>query len=223
MPTTCVVAVDSFGVAVGRRLVARLPDTVLLPRQFDRPIPAGYLPLADAYVLVAARQVEDLCQWLDDSVHVWRRKLLPVVVEHPWLRVGPLVAPGSGACATCYLRRFRQHHRSLPQWEALVTHYRVHTTDGPRGYLPSTVFLAAELAAQQLSEAFTGDNSGAGTVRHLHLLGHQMRRSTVIGIHGCPRCGSGRQEPERSYARLAEVLQPVIDAQEVDNGVAIGN
>jgi hypothetical protein len=54
--------------------------------------------------------------------------------------------------------------------------------------------------------ALTGATAEAGVVRHLDVTNLQLRRSNVVGVHGCPRCGLGTDERTRSHAALRPAL-----------------
>jgi bacteriocin biosynthesis cyclodehydratase domain-containing protein len=171
------------------------------------------LPVAEAYVVAAGRPCVEVEQLMDAAAHHWRRLLLPVVVEHPVLRIGPLVAPGStAACVSCHERRRRQHLVARTTVDALQRHYSAHPEAEPRGYLPSHLNIAAGLVSGILDRALSGDLRDTGVVLYTHLLMPQLRRSTVAGVHGCLHCGSGRDERTRSHARIGAGLEPVIDA-----------
>jgi bacteriocin biosynthesis cyclodehydratase domain-containing protein len=200
----CVVTVGAIGRQIGVRVGG------LRPAQWydatdglDR---AG-LPLTDAYLLAAGRQVPELEQDLDAVVHDWRRVLLTVAVEHPVLRVGPLVVPGSGAaCAGCYHLRCRTHLTGTDAVDSLTAHFRANPHDEPEGYLPPMLDFAAGQAHALLAAVEAGRYSEAGTVRMTHLLAPRVYRWSVVGVHGCPRCGTGGDERDRSTARLVSAL-----------------
>jgi bacteriocin biosynthesis cyclodehydratase domain-containing protein len=207
----CVIALDDFGAAVGDHLAQRQREVAVV--QGRRRVDVAGLPPAGAYVLARSRQDPDLELLLDESVHHWRSLLLPLIVEHPHLRIGPLVVPGAGACAGCHHARRRQHWAGGPAQDALEDLYREDPAVGPAGFLPMSAQFAADIATGLLERALLGDTGDAGTVRRLGLLTQETQRSTVVGVHGCPRCGLGRDETTRSYARLLNALAEPNDVE----------
>jgi len=207
----CVITVGSVGREIGDRLARLRPAAHR--RDATDGLDVSGLPPADAYVLAAGRQVAGLEQDLDAMVHDRRRALLTVAVEHPVLRLGPLVVPGSGAaCATCYHGRYRTHVAGLDALDSLEAHYRERPHDEPAGFLPPMLDFAAAQAHGLLAAAAVDPSGRAGFVHLAHLLMPRLYRWTVVGVHGCPRCGSGRDERERSSGRLVEAVAVALAA-----------
>jgi bacteriocin biosynthesis cyclodehydratase domain-containing protein len=132
-----------------------------------------------------------------------------VILDHPQLEIGPAVVPGLGACHDCYRRRLAQHDTARVIRAAVGDHYDAHPESGPDGYLPSTALLAAAVAAEVVDRLRTDAAAEAGRVRQIEVPTQQVRTGRVVGVHGCPRCGLGRDETTRSYERLPEMLQGV--------------
>ncbi len=205
MRNLCVITVGAIGREIGDRL-ARLHPAAQRRDATDG-LEVSRLPPAHAYVLAAGRQVADLEKGLDAMVHDRRRALLTVAVEHPVLRLGPLVVPGSGAaCAACYHGRYRTHLAGLDALDSLEAHYRERPHDEPAGFLPPMLDFAAARAHALLAAAAADPSGQAGFVQLAHLLMPRLYRWPVVGIHGCPRCGRGRDERERSSSRLVDAV-----------------
>jgi bacteriocin biosynthesis cyclodehydratase domain-containing protein len=209
-----VVGVGRFGTAVAAQLPESLGEVAVRTVRDDSDL--AHLPAARCYLLVAGRPVTRLSQRLDRAVHDWRASLLPVVVEDPYLRVGPLVTPGRGACLTCYHTRVRQHGEQS-QADAIEAYHRANPAADPVGHPPTTGYFAAEIAAgivRRLLAGPPGADGEAGSVRHVDLLSLQMRRSEVVGVHGCPRCGLGTDETTRGFRSLLPLAAAVAVAGE---------
>ena len=148
---------------------------------------------ADLRVLLAGRESQGLARYLDRTCHEERVNLLIVTRDHPRLVLGPLVLPGRTACATCAAGRADQHDATRAAAAPLRAAYDRDLTLEPAGHLPSHLRLAAAhilSVADALQEG--SENRWAGTISTVNLHDGSMRRSTVVGIHGCPRC---RQTP----------------------------
>ncbi|GAA2850441.1 hypothetical protein Acy02nite_33700 [Actinoplanes cyaneus] len=207
-----ITAVGPFGYAVAERLRDLVPHVSVV----DAP---GGLPVAEVLdVLSRQSGINLLASWrraprlereFDEESFRTGRPWLPVILDHPQLEVGPAVVPGLGACHDCYRRRIAQHDNARVIRAATGDHYDAHPEAGPDGFLPSTALLAAALAAEAVDRLRADAASEAGRVRQIEVPAQQVRTGRVVGAHGCPRCGLGRDETTRSYERLPELLQGV--------------
>ncbi len=198
--TTHILTVGEFGKAVAdslEELVGNITRT-----EIAGTAAAGEWPSADAYVLASWRPVPALARLVDSLTHAWRRPFLEIVMEGSTLRVGPMTAPGQSACYTCFASRRLQHSRT-PDWDlALERHYDEDSRRGPAGFLKPFASIAATQAATFLS------GPTPGKVWRLDLILRNVSYTEVVGVHGCPRCGLGRDESSRSYRDLqADVLR----------------
>lgn len=198
--------VGPFGFAVAERLrdlvadvsVTDAPDGVL-SRKIGRSI----------NLLASWHRAPKLERDFDEESFKTGQPWLPVILDHPQLEIGPAVVPGLGACHDCYRRRQLQHDSARVIRTAIGEHYDAHPEDGPDGFLPSTALLAAAVAADMVERIRTDPAGVAGRIRQIEVPTQQVRTGRVVGAHGCPRCGLGRDETTRSYERLPEMLQGV--------------
>jgi len=208
-----VTPVGPFGYAVAERLRDLCHDvevagagatgTVVRPRVPDPAQPPG----PQLNLLVAWRRVPQLEREFDEESFRSGQPWLPVVLDHPVLEIGPVVVPGAGACHGCYRGRLAQHDAARAVRAAVDRHYDADTTAGPAGYLPSTALFAAAAAAEVVDRLRAAPDSEAGRVRQIDVPTQQLRSGRVVGVHGCPRCGLGRDETTRSYERLPAMLK----------------
>jgi bacteriocin biosynthesis cyclodehydratase domain-containing protein len=197
-------AVGALGRDVAERITREI-DEAVITRVGDRGSPPAAWPVARLHVLCAWRHVEGLADQIDECAHAWGVPWLPVVVEHPRLRVGPLVIPGAGPCYRCFRLRLAQHDPHASVASALVARYERDPWAGPAGHLPGHALLAAASALRAVYE-LDGATACAGRVRELNLLTQDTRSASVVGVHGCERCGSGRDERDRSWRALRDDL-----------------
>ncbi|MFE7295112.1 TOMM precursor leader peptide-binding protein [Streptomyces sp. NPDC057579] len=223
-----VLALGDFGAAVAERLL-REHDGIEVTSDRDslQQFSAGW-PQADFRVLISWREPPHLADVLDARSAAWRIPWLPIVAEHPRLRIGPLVVPGAGACYRCFRKRRYQHERDSATTAALHAHYDAEPSAGPEGFLPQHVSLAAA-SALDLLHRFEDDGGrrDAGMVRHWHLLEQLITSARVVGVHGCDRCRThGAASPTGSSwedlaADLASWLpSPAPSASGAPTGVA---
>jgi bacteriocin biosynthesis cyclodehydratase domain-containing protein len=208
-----VTPVGPFGHAVAERLRDLYHDVevggagapVVRPRVSDPAKPSS--PRLN--VLVAWRRVPQLEREFDEESFRCGQPWLPIGLDHPVLEIGPVVVPGAGACHGCYRGRLAQHDPSRAVRAAIDRHYDSDAAAGPAGYLPSTALFAAAAAAEIADRLDTAPETEAGRVRQLDVPTQQLQSGRVIGVHGCPRCGIGRDETTRSYERLPAMLRGV--------------
>ncbi|MFC7245097.1 TOMM precursor leader peptide-binding protein [Catellatospora aurea] len=172
---TAVAAVGEFGHAVQARLLAAGASAL----DADRPEPGG----VRAMVLVSWRPEPDRARRFDELASRAGIGWLPVVVEHPWLIVGPWVAPG-GPCYDCYGFRREQHDPKARHRAALLAAYRADDECGVYGHLPHHLRSAEALVQLMLRSP----QPGMTTMVDLSTM--LVSRVDVIARHGCPRCGS---------------------------------
>ncbi|MCX4748198.1 TOMM precursor leader peptide-binding protein [Kitasatospora sp. NBC_01287] len=169
----------------------------------EEPTAAGPLPGAPEVLVVALwRPLEELCERVDEAAFAAGRPWLPVVFEHPWVVVGPWLAPPDGPCHRCYLDRRAQHRQHSDTVQALTEAYAADPELGVSGHLPHHVRLAVGLAQQALRLREPGLVLSANTV------GSRISAHRTVGCHGCPRCGQqDRLGVDGAVARVARSLR----------------
>src|SRR5689334_12202771 len=122
-------AVGAFGEAVISQLT--FSDRVSGPLW-----PPELWPAARVRVLASWYPVPGLMSALDEATFQTGIPWLPVIQEHPLVRIGPAVIPGLGPCYSCARQRFLQHDDDAQMSKALLSFYEGHPGAGPVGYLP---------------------------------------------------------------------------------------
>ncbi|WP_144122550.1 TOMM precursor leader peptide-binding protein [Catellatospora sichuanensis] len=190
-----VAAVGEFGHAVQSRLLAD-GASALDP---DRPRPGA----AQAMVLVSWRPDAARTELFDELAHDRAIAWLPVVVDHPFLVVGPWVAPG-GPCYDCYRFRREQHDPKSRHRAELLAAYRADDTLGVYGHLPHHLRAAEALARLVLQ------SPQPGMTVMVDLATMMVSRVDLIARHGCPRCGAADTWGDpRLAATIAETARQV--------------
>lgn len=211
-PRLHVLAVGAFGRQTAERLARTHPALVVTE---PSPGPArawsATWPLADVHVLATWREAPDIARSLDAAAFAWRKPWIPVVYEHPYLRVGPTVVPGAGPCYHCFFARSSQHSTMADLVDALRSYYEVNPDAGTVGFLPAHAALAAAMAHEVLDGLAAGGADEPGLVRQVNVSSLRVAHGRLIGVHGCPRCGSGREPRSRSVVDLERDLRPVLE------------
>jgi bacteriocin biosynthesis cyclodehydratase domain-containing protein len=161
----------------GRDVLRMLGETV--------PDPA----LAEVKIVAAWRLDWRLFEAVDEAAFRCGHRWLPVVFEHPHIRVGPLIVPGVSGCHRCYQARRAQHDEHPELNEAIDAAYARDHTLGPAGYLPHHVRLAAALARRH------GTGAGqAGRVSVVNILTGRFSTHALVPCHNCPRCAASLRD-----------------------------
>lgn len=202
-----VLSVGDFGYDVARRLASSLGSVTHTSFEGAPSSAPAYWPSAGAYVLAAWRPVPRLTGTLDHLCHAWRRPFLPAILEGSRLRLGPAVVPGAGACYRCYELRRLQHSKSPQVERALDRHYDENPQSGPQGHLKIFAGIAATRLEQWITALGHDPASIAGRIWSLDVLSRQVATSRVLGVHGCARCGLGRDEATRGHKPLTDDLR----------------
>jgi len=210
-----VTPVGPFGLSVAERLRDLCDDveiagadgsgTLIRPRMPDAATP----PRPRLNLLASWRRAPQLEREFDEESFRSGQPWLPIIMDHPVLEIGPAVVPGDGACHGCYRSRLAQHDASRAVRAAVDRWYDMDAAIGPAGYLPSTALVAAAVAAEVVDRLSVSPESEVGRVRQLDVPTQQLKSGRVVGVHGCPRCGTGRDETTRSYERLPALLRGV--------------
>jgi bacteriocin biosynthesis cyclodehydratase domain-containing protein len=147
----------------------------------------------DAVVIAASRPSWALCDRADQLAYSCQKPWLPIVSEHPFLRVGPMVCPPAGPCFACYRARRLQHDVQYKASAALDAAYDGDASLAPTGYLPHLVRFAVSVATEFLScvrersVPAGARDLGPGHVLTFDVLSAQVNVNRVVSCHGCDR------------------------------------
>jgi bacteriocin biosynthesis cyclodehydratase domain-containing protein len=180
----------------GERVCATLASECAGAEEFGTcgpAIPAAFSSGVSTVVLALWRPCPQLCEMADELSFRYLVPWLPVIMEHPVIRIGPLVLPPNGPCFSCYTRRRAQH--DLQQWATAVLQqaYDHDQGCGPRGYLPHHARMAAALAHRALDALVTAEpqreaTQEAGEITTIRLVWGDLRVSHLTACHDCDRC-----------------------------------
>jgi bacteriocin biosynthesis cyclodehydratase domain-containing protein len=156
-------------------------------------------------VVVAWRPVLDLCEALDGVSHQTGIPFVPLIVDGVTLCEGPVVVPGKGSCWRCWIKRLKQHANALDQREALWRYYASHPEVGPLGFLDPFALMGAARLCETIEALETSSPIG-GRMWQIDMITREMTSSTVVGVHGCARCGLNRPPATRGFDSLRSNL-----------------
>lgn len=207
--SVCVIATDSQGERIADTVAATLEHDGLDVdrRSHGQPRSApSWWPDDRVRVLCSSRIRWDLEERLHRAAARGGAPGIPVVLHHPFIRVGPTAFPGApcSPCSPC----LRLRREQLVEGIGLENSYLEALGDahpGPSGVLPHEAELAARLVSDEVA-ALTGPGASPavpGRVRWFDVQSFSLASDTVVGLHGCPNCGGAAGPPEeRSWSSL---------------------
>jgi bacteriocin biosynthesis cyclodehydratase domain-containing protein len=200
-PGPLVVGVGAFGRRVAASLSAANSGSVVV---LDPTVPLDDLPVRGCTVYAGDANSAQL-EVLDARAYRLGLAWLPVVLDHPYLRCGPFVVPGRGACHRCFERRRRQHPS---EWSVSERSGGAAVS----GFADHHVALAVALARRALRR--DGPPRRYAPVYRVDMFGRSLGRAVVVPVNRCPRCRVRRD----SAGRLDDLIAAVdgSGAAEVD-------
>jgi bacteriocin biosynthesis cyclodehydratase domain-containing protein len=176
--------IGEFGLEVAERVAKSENGSLVTVDALENALVHGVMGIAAMW-----RPCPDLCERLDELAFQAGTPWLPIVMEHPRIRVGPWGAAPGGPCYRCYCWRRRQHDTQPQVTRALEAAYGASAAGGPTGYLPHHVTLAVGLARLSLREQATSGMEGAADrVLWVNVVTGRPAMHRVIPSHGCTRC-----------------------------------
>jgi bacteriocin biosynthesis cyclodehydratase domain-containing protein len=193
-----------FGEAVGgiveKMIGARRAPLSSAIRDFPR-----LLSNEDFVAVASFRRSDSEFDKLDDACFAATVRWCAVYPSEDRLICGPFIAPGSGPCFRCFLRRYLCHHPAPERELCLQRAYERDPNLGPQGFLAQTAWIAASMLV-----ATAGMNQAeGGRLLEINLFDADFLHTRVIPVHNCSRC---RRHPllTRNGDRFVNRLVPSI-------------
>jgi bacteriocin biosynthesis cyclodehydratase domain-containing protein len=153
---------------------------------------------ASLTVLALWRPTPALCDWADRLSFDHGRPWLPIIMDFPCLRIGPLVQPQVGPCYRCYCHRRLRHDRHQRTTALLLDKYEQDAEAGPQGYLPHHARLAAGLATLAVRRAALPQDApraARADVTSFDVINGRIAVDGIIALPDCDRCSPGDSGP----------------------------
>lgn len=211
-PGQCTLAASG---AFGRRVAAFMPCRAAAARLADERDLEDVFTSATGTVVVALwRPDRALCARADELAFSHQRSWLPIIMEHPVIRVGPLVTPPAGPCVQCSYRRQAQHDGHELASAALHAAYAADGALGPTGYLPHHARMAAAVAVDMLRQRSQdcpteGLATAAAHVVTIRLTRLGLSVNRVVPCYNCPLCNVSQTPDSTRLGPLVASLQAV--------------
>jgi bacteriocin biosynthesis cyclodehydratase domain-containing protein len=198
-----------FAADAAQRIAAASADHDVVVSDLHR-APNGspaFWPRSELRILITGRESRHLSALLDESVYETSTPAVSMTLDHPRLRLGPVVLPDQGPCSSCASRRRQQHDSSYRKAAALYAAYDNDPALEPHGHLPHQAGLAAAWATCIIDDTAAGHLSRhSGVIRQLNLQTGAVSSDRVVGVHGCTRCRHTPPLEQSSWAFLSADL-----------------
>ena len=200
-----VLSVGAFGQAVAQYLRTFQPD-ILQTTLVNGELPGSDVDQGGRITVVAAwRPVPNICEFFDGLSHRWRRPFVSLILDSNVLRLGPIVVPGLGGCWNCWHKRFLQHAPWPNEQSEMLRFYASNAEIGPAGYLEPFAMIGATRVSHFI-DALDSSTATPGQVWQMDIMTREIRTTTVIGVHNCPRCGLHRPLPTSTFSEMQAEL-----------------
>jgi bacteriocin biosynthesis cyclodehydratase domain-containing protein len=157
------------------------------------------------YMIAAGRVQPTLFAAIENLSYKCKVPFIPLYFDSTWLRIGPAIVPGAGPCWSCWTLRSSQHSKTTPYRHALYRYYeQAEATDAPLYLDPFILLGAAKLAL--MKQEYSDGTLVPGKLWQIDVTTLKTDTCQLIGVHGCPRCGSRGNEQTRSIRHLTTAL-----------------
>ncbi|WP_371069513.1 hypothetical protein [Sediminibacillus sp. JSM 1682029] len=147
------ISVGEFGTGLMNHIRNKFPSistSMLVEEDFDHFF--NTLSVAKIYTLATATYTSKIYRQLDYQVYRKRACWIPIVYDHPFLRVGPVLTPHIGIDYSCFEEQL-QSNSALSNYRNNVYDYNDQFPfSGPKGYLPPFIGWAGAIFSYVLHE-----------------------------------------------------------------------
>lgn len=206
--TIGIMGTGEFGREVCARLVDyELSNLLILQREMfgsaATRLPVKQLGLSGV-VFVMWRPSDADCEAVDEFAFDAGVPWFPVVLDQPYLRVGPWLVPPEGPCFQCLRTRLLQHTADISRRTKIREAYDADPKWGGYGHLPAHVQLACGLIQKAAGDMVDlgcrmankpGIRDALEELVRYDFMNGGFSRHRLVPCHGCPRCHRVAQGP----------------------------
>jgi hypothetical protein len=183
-----VLAVGKFGQDFASQLGLRIPSLKVtsLPIQTTQ-INPQMIPIVDLNILALWHHASGLLQQLDEFAYLHKSSWLPVVYDHPYIEIGPVIVPEVGPCYSCFKELELQGSSISAYTREIYDYYDRNPEAGPRGSLPAfSGWAAAIVAGLQSYKAHSA--LPCGYVWKMHVISRRIYQFQALSDMRCKCC-----------------------------------
>ncbi|WP_212977341.1 hypothetical protein [Paenibacillus azoreducens] len=183
-----VLAVGGFGHDFARQLGLRTEPLGITTLSADTTrIDPLSIPDANLNILALWRYSPGLLRQLDEYAFLNKKPWLPVVYNHPFIEVGPVIVPGAGPCYSCYSELVLNNSPTAAYMRQVYAYYDGSPDTGPKGFLHAFAGWAAAIVAR-LPQCIAGNELPGGWVWKMHVVSRKLYQYPIRSDIGCDRC-----------------------------------
>lgn len=200
-----IIQIGKFASDISKQLNGEQWNVTVTEVNEDYSIPNidNMIQTAETHILISHHPCVSFCKSINDLCYKYKKTFVPIIIDQPYLTIGPIFKAQGDSCYFCYLDRYMQHAANPDITQSVFDYYDRRVRNGPNGYHYSDVLFVSNLIFANLESSF---EQFRGKLLRVNLINREIVVSEVIGVHGCPRCGLNRDEKTRSYKDLHNYL-----------------
>lgn len=200
-----VIGIGEFGATVAEQ-ISQLHNNTSITLFPDYRIQPSELKHAKVQIIASGRTDLATYNLIEELSYNWKVPWVAITMEQSTMCIGPVVVPGEEGCYECFHKRKLQHSRYAEYINQLNDFYKLSPEKEPKGYLSVHAGMAASILGLLKNELLVTPEKLAGSVYEVNIVTGNIHKKQVIGFHGCPKCGLGRDEKTRSYEEIIKHL-----------------
>ncbi|MDO7907930.1 hypothetical protein Q5741_16070 [Paenibacillus sp. JX-17] len=177
------------------------------------PIGERVNPKEEFHILVSDVPLIRTAKEIETAVLQYGRVFIPIMVDYPFLTIGPLSMQGSEGCFHCYMDRLFQHDPNVKLTQGVYKHYEEGSNRGPVEIHPADNLLIMNWIELLRENPQTAMEQFRGKISRINLYNRTFVNSKVIGVHGCKLCGEPIEPESRSYIHMLKYLNEGVFAE----------
>lgn len=159
------------------------------------------------YMLISDNPLVEYGKKIEKKAIADDKIFIPIMIDFPYLTIGPLSIEGSGGCFHCFIDRLLQHD---PIRDVLQDTYQYYNSQENRDSVdihPADVLLIANFINSLKEAKDEVVKNWKGKVSRLNLYDRSLISSQVIGVSNCEICDEHENPKEKSYLYMKKYLE----------------
>ncbi|MFB7155417.1 hypothetical protein [Lysinibacillus sp. NPDC056232] len=159
------------------------------------------------YMLITDNPLVDYGKIIERMVIAENKIFIPIMIDFPYLTIGPVSTEGSEGCFHCYIDRLLQHD---PARDVLRDAHRYYYTEENRDFVdihPADALLISNFISSLKETKDEVVKIWKGKVSRLNLYDRSLISSQVIGVSNCEICSEHQNSKEKSYLNMKKNLE----------------
>lgn len=143
------------------------------------------LPEATIYTLATSTYTSNLYKSIDYHIYQRGGHWIPIVYDHPYLRVGPIFNPQKGMCYYCFEQQLQSNTNLTNYLKAMYSYYDSHPVSGPNGFLPPFLGWTRAMYSYILHQFLEVEGYQLGTYYQLNVTNQHITKELFQASQPC--------------------------------------